>query len=177
MPTSTTYYYDDLKATITVVTDDLGNNWYSISELATILGYTTNLPITRHLHSKYRKGADLITELGLHQVLIWTAKPTSKDLHLWIIQRILSSPRNKIPTHRAIYSPTELGAMLEPRLTGARVNKILSDLGYQVRDEAGRWVPTKAGEPLCNVIDIGINRSNGVPITQIKWVLTAIGDQ
>lgn len=50
-----------------------------------------------------------------------------------------------IPYQRG-YTPTEIGQQIEPRLSAVKVNKILSEMDFQVKcnDE---WIPTEMGMP------------------------------
>lgn len=72
-----------------------------------------------------------------------------------------------------IFTPTQLGGMLEPPISARKVNEVLEHLGYQCKVN-GEWVVTSKGEKLCEMLDTGKKRGNGVPVKQIKWYQTVL---
>lgn len=67
-----------------------------------------------------------------------------------------------------IFTPTQLGAMLEPLVSGQKVNKLLENLGLQER-VGDVWVVTELGSSYCELLDVGKKHSDGTPIKQVKW--------
>lgn len=48
-------------------------------------------------------------------------------------------------------TPTNLGKLMAPVLSGIAMNKKLNELGYQVRNESDEWIPTEKGKPFCSL--------------------------
>lgn len=63
-------------------------------------------------------------------------------------------------------TPTEIGERID--CSGQRVNKMLSDLGFQVKDGKD-WVPTPKAEGHFRRFDTSKRHNSGVPVTQVKW--------
>lgn len=83
------------------------------------------------------------------------------------------------PQNEHLYNPTELGAMLTPKMKGADVNKKLKALGLQfdTRDSKNRiqWNPTPAGIKAGGVmLDVGKAHSTGKPIRHLHWTLSIL---
>ncbi|WP_299403059.1 KilA-N domain-containing protein [Acaryochloris sp. IP29b_bin.148] len=69
------------------------------------------------------------------------------------------------------YTPTELGKLLEPKLSAIKINKLLEAAGYQERYRTARnilkWKPTdKAGDLAVITLE---EKSNGKPIESLRW--------
>jgi anti-repressor protein len=91
-----------------------------------------------------------------------------KPFRLLILERIL---KEKSPTKflgidfsKSYFLPTELGILIG--VSGAEMNLILAQKGFQFRDEKGVWKPTSSGKEFC--LEIG-NQFN-----QIKWKLEVL---
>lgn len=69
------------------------------------------------------------------------------------------------------YTPTELGKMLELKLSAIRVNKLLEAAGYQESYRTARnllkWKPTEKADDLA-VITLE-EKANGKPIESLRW--------
>jgi anti-repressor protein len=91
-----------------------------------------------------------------------------KPFRLLILERIL---KEKSPTKllgidfsKSYFLPNELGILIG--VSGAEMNLILAQKGFQFRDEKGVWRPTSLGKEFC--LEIG-NQFN-----QIKWKLEVL---
>jgi prophage antirepressor-like protein len=91
-----------------------------------------------------------------------------KPFRLLILERIL---KEKSPTKllgidfsKSYFLPTELGILIG--VSGAEMNLILAEKGYQFRDENGIWRPTENGKKFC--IELGGKFS------QLKWKLEVL---
>jgi prophage antirepressor-like protein len=85
---------------------------------------------------------------------------------------LLADPRGRI------YTPTDLGKMLDPPQSARKVNLTLAAAGLQAPDVRGAWVPTPTAEGLFEWLDTGKRHSDGTPVKQLKWfegVLARIG--
>ena len=49
--------------------------------------------------------------------------------------QLLDATHLHAPVQEQVFTPTQIGKMLEPKLSGQKVNKVLVDLGYQVKDQ------------------------------------------
>lgn len=74
-----------------------------------------------------------------------------------------------------IFTPTQIGELFEPKLSGKKINELIAQLGYQEKIGSS-WCATSKGENLCEVLDTGKKHSTGVPIKQIKWYSSVIDD-
>lgn len=74
-----------------------------------------------------------------------------------------------------IFTPTQIGELFEPKLSGKKINELIAQLGYQEKIGSS-WCATSKGENLCEVLDTGKKHSTGVPIKQIKWYPSVIDD-
>jgi hypothetical protein len=73
------------------------------------------------------------------------------------------------------YTPTEIGAMLEDKLSAQKVNKILEAKGFQVK-MGDKWEPTEKGKPFGEMIDTTKRHSDGSPVKQWKWFSTILNE-
>ncbi|WP_049783903.1 KilA-N domain-containing protein [Acaryochloris marina] len=76
-----------------------------------------------------------------------------------------------LPPEEQTYTPTELGQLLEPKLSAIRVNKLLEAAGYQESYRTARnvlkWKPIdKAGDLAVITLE---EKSNGKPIESLRW--------
>ena len=74
-----------------------------------------------------------------------------------------------------VFTPTQLGEMLEPKASARKVNTILEQLGYQEKSN-GVWNITPKGEKLCEMLDTGKKHGDGTPVKQVKWYQSVMGD-
>ncbi|HRY16215.1 MAG TPA: Bro-N domain-containing protein [Candidatus Competibacteraceae bacterium] len=66
------------------------------------------------------------------------------------------------------YSPTELGKMCSPTLSGQKLNLLMEAAGLQAK-EYGNWMPTDAADGLFEWLDTNKRHSNGTPVKQLRW--------
>ena len=66
------------------------------------------------------------------------------------------------------YTPTELGKMLSPPVSAAKLNLLLEASWLQTK-EFGHWLPTDKADGLFEWLDTGKRHSYGTPVKQIKW--------
>lgn len=74
-----------------------------------------------------------------------------------------------------VFTPTQLGEMVEPKISARKVNTVLEHLGYQEKAN-GAWVITAKGEKLCEMLDTGKKHNDGTPVKQIKWYQSVLDD-
>ena len=67
-----------------------------------------------------------------------------------------------------VYTPTELGKLLDPPLSAVKLNLALEAAGLQ-RKEMGGWLPCDAAEGLFEWADTGKKHSSGLPVKQLRW--------
>lgn len=67
-----------------------------------------------------------------------------------------------------VYTPTELGKMMDPPMSAVKFNLLLEASGLQ-RKELGGWLPTDEAEGLFEWADTGKRHSNGTPVKQLRW--------
>ena len=72
------------------------------------------------------------------------------------------------PVQEQVFTPTQIGEMLNPKLSGQKVNKLLAELGYQVK-EGEFWLMTEKGKSLGELMDTQKRHSDGTPVKQLKW--------
>lgn len=76
------------------------------------------------------------------------------------------------------YTPTELGNLLDAKISGIKLNKLLAENGLQYKDDNGDWIPTKLSDGMFEWVDTAKQHSNGSPIKQLRWfkdILEKIG--
>lgn len=71
------------------------------------------------------------------------------------------------------YSPTELGKMCSPTLSGQKFNLLMEAAGLQTK-EYGNWMPTDAADGLFEWLDTNKRHSNGTPVKQLRWFRTVL---
>lgn len=72
------------------------------------------------------------------------------------------------PVQEASLTPTQIGEMLQNKLSARKVNLLLEKLGYQVKN-GDLWLPTPSGEKYSEFLDAGKKHSDGTPVKQLKW--------
>jgi|GEM_PF-1098910 len=72
------------------------------------------------------------------------------------------------PVQEQVFTPTQIGEMLNPKLSGQKVNKLIAELGYQVK-EGEFWLMTEKGKSLGELMDTQKRHSDGTPVKQLKW--------
>lgn len=72
------------------------------------------------------------------------------------------------------YTPTDLGKMADPPMSGQKVNKAIEDGGMQVRDIKGEWTPLDKADGLFEWVDTGKRHSDGTPIKQMRWFVEVL---
>lgn len=78
----------------------------------------------------------------------------------------------KATTQNQLYTPTELGKMLN--ISGQKFNSALTSLGYQTK--VGKvWELTKLGRDQGGIyLDVGKKHSDGTPVRQLKWPMSLV---
>jgi hypothetical protein len=71
------------------------------------------------------------------------------------------------------FTPTQVGAMLDPPISAKAFNKRLFATDLQTLVDK-TWVPTSTGLSYCEVLDTGKKHSSGAPINQVKWYESVI---
>lgn len=67
------------------------------------------------------------------------------------------------------FTPTELGKLMKPPISGQAFNKLLEQAGLQAR-LLNEWVPTSAAAGLYEIIDTSKrHKTDGAPVKQVKW--------
>lgn len=81
----------------------------------------------------------------------------------------LSNTQLVNPVQERYYSPTEIGEMVEPKISAQKVNQALYKIGLQVHNEHGDWMPTAEGAKHSVIVDTGKKHNSGASIPQLKW--------
>jgi hypothetical protein len=108
--------------------------------------------------------------LSGNQLLLSTNRVIKEDYNFDIINKYqieLKSDRKE-----KTFTPSEIGKELNK--SARDINKILESKGYQTK-VGNQWVPTQDGTAHCEVLDVGKKHSNGTPVKQIKWYMSALG--
>ncbi|WP_180176919.1 ORF6N domain-containing protein [Acinetobacter sp. YH12039] len=87
--------------------------------------------------------------------------------------QLLDATHLHSPVQEQVFTPTQIGEMLEPKLSGQKVNKVLVDLGYQVKED-DIWLMTEKAQGLGELFDTGKKHSDGVPVKQLKWYQSVV---
>lgn len=77
------------------------------------------------------------------------------------------------------YTPTELGALVQPVVGPRNMNLLLAEAGLQMR-VGDKWQPTDIGKEFGRLFDTSKKRTAGTPVMQLKWsphVLPMLGEQ
>jgi prophage antirepressor-like protein len=73
------------------------------------------------------------------------------------------------PAQELTFTPTELGKLMKPPISGQAFNKLLEQAGLQAR-LLNEWVPTSAAAGLYEIIDTSKrHKTDGAPVKQVKW--------
>jgi hypothetical protein len=107
--------------------------------------------------------------LSGNQLLLSTNRVIKEDYNFDIINKYqieLKSDRKE-----KTFTPSEIGKELNK--SARDINKILESKGYQTK-VGNQWVPTQDGTAHCEVLDVGKKHSNGTPVKQIKWYMSAL---
>ncbi|ENX58143.1 MULTISPECIES: ORF6N domain-containing protein [Acinetobacter] len=81
---------------------------------------------------------------------------------------LLGTTHLHAPVQEQVFTPTQIGEMFTPKLSGQKINKVLADLGYQTK-EGDVWLLTEKGQAFGELFDTGKKHSDGVPVKQLKW--------
>ncbi|MGY5392087.1 ORF6N domain-containing protein [Acinetobacter sp. NigerLNRRAM0016] len=87
--------------------------------------------------------------------------------------QLLDATHLHAPVQEQVFTPTQIGKMLEPKLSGQKVNKVLVDLGCQVK-EGDIWLMTEKAQGLGELFDTGKKHNDGVPVKQLKWYQSVV---
>jgi phage regulator Rha-like protein len=82
--------------------------------------------------------------------------------------QLLGATHLVAPVQEQSFTPTQLGELFEPKISGRAINTLLAENGYQTK-ESDYWVMTKQGESFGELLDTGKKHSNGTPVKQLKW--------
>lgn len=72
-----------------------------------------------------------------------------------------------------VYTPTDLGQLMNPPLTAVKFNQLLESFGLQ-KKELGSWLPTDEAIGLFEWADTGKKHSTGTPVKQLRWFKTVL---
>lgn len=70
--------------------------------------------------------------------------------------------------NKAHFTVTEIGKMLSEPMSAVKLNKYLDVIGMQ-ENVSGKWIPTDNADGHFVMLDTGKKRSDGTPVTQVKW--------
>lgn len=73
-----------------------------------------------------------------------------------------------------VYTPTELGQLVNPPMSAVKFNLALEAAGLQCK-EMGTWMPCDAAEGLFEWADTGKKHSLGTPVKQLRWFKDVLG--
>jgi hypothetical protein len=73
------------------------------------------------------------------------------------------------------YTPTDLGKMIDPPQSPAKMNLLLEASGLQSRDVNKNWNPTSLAESLFEWVDTNKKHNDGTPVKQLRWFQTVLG--
>lgn len=73
-----------------------------------------------------------------------------------------------------VYTPTELGKLLDPPVSAVKFNLMLEAAGLQQK-ELGSWLPRDEAEGLFEWADTGKKHSLGTPVKQLRWFKDVLG--
>ena len=88
---------------------------------------------------------------------------------------LLGATHLHAPVQEQVFTPTQIGEMLDPKLSGQKVNKLLVELGYQTK-EGDVWLMTGKGQGLGELFDTGKKHNNGTPVKQLKWYQSMVAE-
>lgn len=80
----------------------------------------------------------------------------------------------KNDTQEIQLTPSEIGKELG--ISGKKVNQLLQEKGFQIKDANKNWIHSNRGSGFAVVLDVGKKHSNGTPITQLKWKQSVINE-
>ena len=72
------------------------------------------------------------------------------------------------------YTPTDLGKMIDPPQSPAKMNLLLEACGLQSRDVNKNWNPTSLAESLFEWVDTTKKHKDGTPVKQLRWFDTVL---
>ena len=104
--------------------------------------------------------------LGMAQVIVdMEQKIQSQDKRLEQIENKVEKKFTQ-EFELQLVTPTQIGAMLEPPISGKRVNQLLRERGFQYTVQ-GQWVPTSSGSYYSSTDYIQLD--NGKMVPQLLW--------
>jgi phage regulator Rha-like protein len=104
--------------------------------------------------------------LGMAQVIVdMEQKIQSQDKRLEQIENKVEKKFTQ-EFELQLVTPTQIGAMLEPPISGKRVNQLLRERGFQYTVQ-GQWVPTSSGYYYSSTDYIQLD--NGKMVPQLLW--------
>jgi len=115
-------------------------------------------------YSKPKSQAEML--LGMAQVIVdMEQKIQSQDKRLEQIENKVEKKFTQ-EFELQLVTPTQIGAMLEPPISGKRVNQLLRERGFQYTVQ-GQWVPTSSGYYYSSTDYIQLD--NGKMVPQLLW--------
>ena len=74
-----------------------------------------------------------------------------------------------------VFTPTQLGALCNPRMSAQLMNLSLQNAGLQHR-VGNSWVVTEDGKPFARFYDTGKRHGDGTPVIQTKWLKSVLDE-
>lgn len=123
-----------------------------------------------------REGAKLARAFGFKGNMIALSGNTLAKTVTGVDMLALMGATHLIADPRGMtYTPTELGAMCDPKLSAIKFNLLLEAAGLQTK-EFGSWLPTDAADGKFEWLDTNKRHTDGTPVKQIKWFSSVLND-
>lgn len=123
-----------------------------------------------------REGAKLARAFGFKGNMIALSGNTLAKTVTGVDMLALMGATHLIADPRGMtYTPTELGAMCDPKLSAIKFNLLLEAAGLQTK-EYGSWLPTDAADGKFEWLDTNKRHTDGTPVKQIKWFSSVLND-
>src|SRR5574343_32908 len=134
------------------------------------------LPFLESAMSIAREGAKLARAFGFKGSMIALSGNTLAKTVTGVDMLALMGATNLIADPRGMtYTPTELGAMCDPKLSAIKFNLLLEAAGLQTK-EFGSWLPTDAADGKFEWLHTNKRHTDGTPVKQIKWFSSVLND-
>ena len=134
------------------------------------------LPCLESAMSIAREGAKLARAFGFKGSMIALSGNTLAKTVTGVDMLALMGATHLIADPRGMtYTPTELGAMCDPKLSAIKFNLLLEAAGLQTK-EFGSWLPTDAADGKFEWLDTNKRHTDGTPVKQIKWFSSVLND-
>lgn len=134
------------------------------------------LPCLESAMSIAREGAKLARAFGFKGNMIALSGNTLAKTVTGVDMLALMGATHLIADPRGMtYTPTELGAMCDPKLSAIKFNLLLEAAGLQTK-EYGSWLPTDAADGKFEWLDTNKRHTDGTPVKQVKWFSSVLND-